>query len=56
MDRYIVRSPGGRELEVEADSGEQAKRKACKTWGLRPSCPWVGVRNMQARKVKEAQS
>lgn len=56
MDRYIVESPGGRQLQVEANNGEQAKRRACKAWGLRPSCPWVGVRNMRVRKIKEAQS
>ncbi len=50
--KYIVTSPGGREVEIEARNSTQAKRKACRFWGIKPSDPWCGVSTMRARKIE----
>ncbi len=52
MFRYLVTSPGGRQLIVEAKDGQQAKRKACKTWGIRSTDYWTGVPSLKVRKMK----
>jgi hypothetical protein len=39
------------ELIVEAKNATQAKRKACRLWGIIPSDEWHGISTMQARKL-----
>jgi len=41
------------ELIVEAKNATQAKRKACRLWGISPSDPWHGISTMHARKLTE---
>lgn len=48
---YLVISPGGREIEIEAGNSTQAKRKACKLWGIKPSDKWCGVSSLIARRI-----
>lgn len=50
--RYLVVSPGGRTLEIEAINGTQAKRQACRYWNIKPSDPWCGMSAMTAKKIK----
>lgn len=51
--KYIVTSPGGREVEIEAKNSTQAKRQACKYWGIKPSDKWCGLSALTARKLNE---
>ena len=51
--KYIVISPGGREVEIEAQNSTQAKRKACKFWGIKPSDEWCGITALTASRIKE---
>lgn len=53
MNKYEITAISGRKTIIEAASSQQAKRMACKHWGLKPSCPWTGIRAMKARKIKE---
>ena len=39
------------EIILEAKNSSQAKRKACRLWGISPSDPWHGISTMQARKL-----
>jgi len=39
------------EIVVEAKDSAQAKRKACRLWGVSPSDEWHGISTMQARKL-----
>jgi|GEM_PF-980436 hypothetical protein len=41
------------EAVVEAQNSTQAKRKACRLWGVSPSDEWHGISTMQARKLTE---
>jgi len=41
------------EAVVEARDSAQAKRKACKLWGVSPSDRWHGISTMQARRLTE---
>ena len=41
------------EAIVEAKDSAQAKRKACKLWGVSPSDEWHGISTMQAKKLTE---
>lgn len=41
------------ELTVEAKNATQAKRKACRLWGISPSDEWHGISTMHARKLTE---
>lgn len=50
--KYIVTTPGERTAEVEAKNSTQAKRKACKFFGIRPGDPWCGMSAMTAKKIK----
>jgi hypothetical protein len=54
--KYIVTSPGGREVEVEAQNSTQAKRKACRYWGIKPSDKWCGITALTARRIKRKQA
>lgn len=54
--RYLVVSPGGRTLEIEAINGTQAKRKACRYWNIKPSDPWCGMSGMKAIKIEPERS
>ncbi len=51
--KYIVTSPGERTITVEAKNSTQAKRKACRFWGISPSDPWCGLSALRAKKIKE---
>jgi hypothetical protein len=48
--KYIVTSPGGREVEIEAQNSSQAKMKACRYWGIKPSDKWCGITALKARR------
>ena len=49
---YKVISPMlEQEIIVEAQNSTQAKRKACRLWGVSPSDEWHGISTMQARKL-----
>jgi|GEM_PF-1448261 len=50
--KYIVTTPGERTAEVEAKNSTQAKRKACKFFGIRPGDPWCGIPAMTAKQAK----
>lgn len=39
------------ETIIDANNSAQAKRKACKLWGISPSDPWHGISTMHARKL-----
>ncbi len=41
------------EAVVEARDSAQAKRKACKLWGVSPSDRWHGISTMTARRLTE---
>jgi len=41
------------ETIVEAKNATQAKRKACRLWGVSPNDEWHGISTMQARKLTE---
>lgn len=50
----VTTKAGGRKTTVTAESADKAKRKACKEWNISPSCPWCGLSNMTAKKIKGA--
>lgn len=52
--QYLVTSPGERTITVEAQNSTQAKRQACRFWGIKPSDPWCGMPALKARKIKES--
>ena len=49
---YLVTSPSGTRLHVNADSGDQAKRIYCREFGIKASDYYCGVRALTARKLK----
>lgn len=51
--KYIVTSPGGREVEIEARNSTQAKRMACKCLGIKPSDKWCGASSLTAKKIND---
>jgi hypothetical protein len=51
MAKYFVKNVSGRTLTVEAKDSTQAKRKACKYWGFKPSDYWLGITSMHARRI-----
>ncbi|MEG6613729.1 hypothetical protein V6C42_12815 [Pseudoclostridium thermosuccinogenes] len=51
--KYIVTSPSEREITVDAKNSTQAKRIACKAWGIRTSDKWCGMSALRARRVKD---
>ena len=54
MKYYLVTTPGERETIVKAENATQAKRKACKDLGIKPSDPWCGLSALKAQKIKES--
>ena len=52
--QYLVTSPGERVIAIEAKNSIQAKRKACRYWGIKPSDSWCGLSALKARKIKES--
>lgn len=50
--KYIVTSPSEREIVIESKSVNQAKRQACKFWGIKPGDPWCGITAMKAKKLE----
>lgn len=40
-------------LTVQANNATQAKRIACKIYGLNPSDYWCGVSNFAAKRIKD---
>lgn len=50
--KYLVTSPGEREITVNAKDSAQAKRLACKFWGIKPRDPWCGITAMKAKKLE----
>ena len=53
---FLVRNPGGRELHIEAKTGDQAKRIFCKAFDIRPGDPYCGIRALTARKLTAAEA
>ena len=51
--RYLVVSPGERQITIEAPNSAKAKRLACKFWGIKPNDEWCGVSALKARKIKQ---
>lgn len=51
--KYIITTPGEREIIIEAQNNTQAKRIACKYLGIKPSDKWCGVSSLTAKKIKE---
>lgn len=51
--KYLVVSPGEREITVEAPNSTKAKQLACKFWGIKPSDEWCGVSVLKVTKIKE---
>ena len=56
MKYYLVTTPGERETIVKAENATQAKRKACKDLGIRPSDPWCGLSALKAIKIEPERS
>lgn len=52
MDAYEVISPGGRKFICVAKDSRDAKRQACRFWGIRPSDRWCGITALKAKKIK----
>ena len=50
---YEVKSVGGRTLITQAKDSQQAKRDACKHWGIKPSDYWSGLTSLKARRLTE---
>ena len=50
--KYIVTSPGGREVEIEAQNSTQAKKEACKHWGISSNDKWCGITALTARRMR----
>ena len=48
--KYLVISPGGREVEIEAQNSTQAKKEACRYWGIKPSDKWCGITALKAMR------
>lgn len=51
--KRLVTSPAGREITIEAQNSTQAKRKACKHWGIKTGDKWCGITALTARRIKE---
>lgn len=51
--KYLVTSPGEQEITVNAENSEQAKRLACKHWGISPSDSWCGMSALKARRIRD---
>ena len=54
--KYIVTSPGERTITVEAQNSTQAKKEACKFWGIKPNDEWCGITALTARRIKRKQA
>jgi len=52
MAKYLVRDFSDREIILEAKDSTQAKRKACKLWGFKPSDRWLGITAVHARRLQ----
>ena len=52
MSRYKVKVWGGGVYVVAAANGAAAKRAVCKMLGRTASAPLIGVKGMQAEKIK----
>lgn len=50
---YLVISPGGREIRIEAKNSTQAKREACRHWDIKPGDKWCGVSSLHTRRFNE---
>lgn len=50
--KYLVISPGGREVEIEAQNSAQAKKEACKYWGIRSNDKWCGITALKAMRQR----
>lgn len=50
--KYLVTSPSGREITIDAKNSTQAKRIACKVWGILPGDTWCGISVLKAKLVK----
>jgi hypothetical protein len=50
--KYLVISPGEREIVIEAKNSTQAKRKACRFWGIKPNDEWCGITALTARRMR----
>lgn len=51
--KYLIISPGEREITIEANNSTQAKRKACRIWGISPSDCWCGISALKALQIKQ---
>lgn len=50
--KYLVTSPSGREITIDAKNSTQAKRIACKVWGILPGDTWCGISVLKANWLK----
>lgn len=51
--RYKVISAGGEEFTCIAKNATDAKRQACRFWGIKQNDTWCGVSAMRAERVEE---
>lgn len=51
--KYKVTSPSEREIIIEANSSYEAKKLACKFWGIKPSDKWCGISVLKAYKISK---
>jgi len=51
MYYYKVTSPSGNEFTCMAKNSQDAKKQACKFWGIKQSDPWCGMTAMKAKKI-----
>jgi len=47
-NEYLI---GERKITIEAKTSNQAKRKACKYWRIKPSDKWCGINSLKASMI-----
>lgn len=52
LKKYQVRRVGGREITVPAKNSTEAKRKACRFWGVNPNDRWIGISSCSAKLIR----
>jgi hypothetical protein len=50
---YVVTTPGGRTVKIDAPNSSVAKKLVCKMLEIRQNDPWCGVGAMRAAKCKD---
>lgn len=51
MNTYLVESPNGSQMKIEANSSTEAKRIFCKIRGYKINDPWCGKSCLSAKKI-----